>query len=282
VIIPLILMLSIVALWYIAAFYLAIKPAGIDPTLITHITPLRFFDHWLLICLFVAATLYSFGSFYPLIPLVNLALLCTTHISALIIFGRTQTQPTYAYIWVLAGCVLLISGVGWGIPAAEVCLLSAAYVLFRWPKVKEGRYNLWVKHKTLNIHRRFWPLLAGKTTELDWYCTLLVATTESIARPKLSRMLEQAYFIVKKPKQMSSGIMQVMSSTYLTDPQSLLKGHELISKCMKSMPASVTSDADKMAYLAHQYNGSYNYQKYLLYVYPGFTQAWHKVKLSGL
>ncbi len=281
------LKLSIFILCVVVGLYglLFIKKArgvGIDPALLTHINPLGAFHHAPLIWSYVLVLV--FGSVSRLIFSIGATAmcLCFVHITLLLSFGRSQTQPFWAYCWAFLGFVFALTENSYSIFFAALCLLCLLFFFIRWPSRRVDVYNAWVRSKTISIHKKYWLTAVKESSELDWYCTLLIATTESIARPKLSRMIEYAYFFIKKPAVMSSGIMQVASTTYLSDTQSIQKGHKMIHTIMAKMPHTYTKDEDKMAYLAKEYNGSYGYQQYLYAVHPGFQSAWHQLKQDDL
>ena len=260
----------LLAAWYVLRFFQLTKKAGLDPSLLTYISPLQAYSHkptmalgmGMLAIFVLSPSLCSFLS-------VALCLCAGAHIGLLICFGRGHTQPLmfYSLFGLAMGGLHIRSVVAFVFSCLIFC--SSLTYLWYWKKISTQRYCTWVKNKVTIIHNMYFRQLKPKPNELDWYCTLLVATTESIARPKASRIIEHIYYILKRPQSMSSGIMQVASNTYLSDLQSVQKGHDIIHEIMAKMPHTYTKDEDKMSYLAKEYNGSYGYQQYLYAVYPG-------------
>jgi hypothetical protein len=208
-----------------------------------------------------------------------------THLLLLAAFNRTATQPAAYYALIAVGAAVAMTDV----PVyARLLMMAAVFVLQeivlrRWLRNQAGHYSRWVAKKAKQIDRRYRHVASGIPPR-DWFYVLHFAVTESIARPRLSRLLERLYFYVARPAAISTGIMQVKAATPLSDGESMRRGSKLIQQALEQMPRELTDPQDQLKWLANSYIGGAGstvytkYTGYLLATYPGLLLAWEDIK----
>lgn len=274
----------IVILWYIISMILAVTKKGLDPSLLTYVSPLCWYK-CRLFRIVVAASLFlgllSHG--LALTIGMGIAVFTIVHLFLLFAFNRTATQPTAYYVTLaVSACILTIP-----MPkpllfvVLVIAIVAQELLLKTWIKSKQQRYNHWVAGEVRQIHNKYHPQ-AGTILEREWFFVLHFAVTESIARPKLSRFIERAYFYIRRPASITTGIMQVKANKPLSNKESMRRGSEIISQALRSMPPDITMPKKQLVWLADLYNGNdavkSGYLSCLLSTYPGLMLAWQDIK----
>jgi hypothetical protein len=251
--------------------YFKVKIVGLDPAIITmhSLVIIIHKPRYLLLAFTVSSTMVIAQTYYLLLFIVGIiAAAYTTHIALLILFGRFSTQPLLAYVCILiTWCMfgLTIVSPYFAIVSAATFIL-AVFAQKHWDLHKAKIYHLWVYRRAYALDIKFNKILSTLPPR-QRFCTLLVMTTEDIARPPASRFAERLYFYIKKPKRISSGIMQVMHTQLLSDEQSVARGSTLIAGILKTLPRKITESELKF-FLAKGYNGSGSYSHLLNSIYP--------------
>ncbi len=276
-----------VGLWYSLGMIRLIRKKGLDPSLLTYLTPLSLYKFWLA-RLLMLATLVTELYNHPLALLYAAFIFgfALTHIVLLIAFNRTASQPTAYYLVLMISVSVLVFNLSM---QTLVIFLAVAMVvqevqLQRWQKARLHYYNHWVAGEVKRIHQTY-RHVAADISDREWFYVLHFAVTESIARPKLSRWLEYLYFYIRRPARISTGIMQVQADRPLSDLESIRRGLEIICNALRDMPPHLIEQIDQLKWLADTYNGASGintaYTTYLLATYPGLLLAWQDIKLKS-
>lgn len=264
--------------WYGIRLKTAISKQGLDPSLVTYLSPLNTRNYWTgRICTAAVLIISVAAPAFNLLA-VSLLMFAGLQVALLLIFRRGATQPLVYYMsMAIIGLIALVSA-SLLILAASLFVAQEIY-LAHWQKGRKHRYRKWVARETIKIHHRHQPL-AATMTKKEWFHVLHFATTESIARPVVVRWLERLFFYWKRPAYISSGIMQVRSDRLLTDAESMREGSLLITEALRRLPDGLTDPGEQLKWLAKTYNGSTTYSRYLLYTYPGVSEAWQTIDRS--
>lgn len=269
------LCISLLTLWYGIGFLYMTRKRGLDPSIVTYISPLSFKYFWVGRVLLTGAIVLSFFA-SPLSHFLSLLIIVFSlfHIILLALFERVATQPVMYYF----GYVVSAIAAWFGLPVVSILLFTAQELLLRrWKQTRTQRYNHWVTHQSLRIHDQYKDL--SKTmTPREWFFVLHFAVTENIARPKLARIAEHVYFYIKRPAVISTGIMQVAAPRPMTDRESMYLGTEIVRKAVQTMPKNITRPSEQAKWLAREYNGSTTYSAYLFATYPGVRTAWERIE----
>lgn len=267
--------ISIVGICYGLGLRSVIKKRGLDPSLITYLTPLNIKNYWaariLIIFTLMANLIYPAMSLAPMI----LVLLAGAHIALLLLFRRGATQPVVYYGGIAVIGLLTLFEIK-VLPAVLIVFIVQEIYLFWWQKSQQARYQKWVAREAIKIHRQH-QSLASTMSKREWFHVLHFATTENIARPPIVRLMERLFFYWKRPAYISTGIMQVRSDRILSDNESMAQGSRIIADALRKLPARLTKPSEQLKWLAKTYNGSTTYGKYLLHTYPGVNDAWKSI-----
>lgn len=271
------LSLSIVVLWYCVGLLHAVQKHGLDPSLLTHITPLSLYRLWTGRLLLLATFLWCLTSPYGVLAASILALFALVHTILLVVFGRGATQPLLYYVSIVFVSILLGTGLTWFVIAACILVVAQEIYLHRWRATYVSRYNAWVAKEARQLHASY-HILARTMSKREWFYVLHFAVTESIARPRFSRWLERLYFYLRRPAVISTGIMQVGAPRPLTDAESMQQGSQIVTDALAHMPLDLTDPYDQLRWLARTYNGSTTYSTYLQATYTGVVLAWQDIE----
>lgn len=275
-------MLFILGLLILVSFYLVrmrqlVRKRGLDPSLATYASPLMSADlngQRFLIVLLGIARLGLSGNLAEFIFFLVLTFELV-HIVILLVYERAPTQPFYYFC--LAG---LASGMIVWLPGPTSLLAIIIYGLAelelrRWRHNSTKSYDAWIARKASALAAKYKSELNAYPANTRFWI-MLVATTEDIARPKFVRFIERAYFLIKRPPVISSGIMQVATRRPITDRQSFKLGAKIVSQAVKRLPTE--GQASQLNWLAKHYNGSTSYALYLGLTFSGVKQAWQKLQ----
>lgn len=263
---------------YLLRLYQLVQQKGLDPTLSTFSNPMTIKEYTsyrlVLFSVFIVSLInFKVGKLALLIVLFWLLF----QTLLLYIFERRDTQPVAYFIITMIGIVLLLTFNNTHTRIGFILLIILQEIYLRkWLKTKQLRYDNWVSRKVINLHEKY-GYIAKEYEPKDWFKILHVAVTESIARPRLSRLAERLYWFIKRPKLISTGIMQIQSSKPMTDAESMETGSRIVAKTMRNMPNEIKSAEDQITWLAKNYNGSTKYAKYLFSTYKGTIMAWQKI-----
>lgn len=269
---------------YTLRFRLLAKGKGFDPSLITFANPLLSLSYRRQSGLLVLGAL---GSEFAITTIAGGFLLAfviaaaASHIFSLAMFNRAATQPVIYYLCSLMVGVIFVSNVNGHIELLGVIIFCLQQLYLRWwLRTQDRRYNIWVEHLALKINQRCREVLSSQPKEAQFWI-LLIATTESIARPAVMRLAERIYFALKHPPVISTGIMQVAAAKPLSNMQSMRVGARQVSEIRARMPAKLASIHEQLKWMAKHYNGSSTYSVHLEAVYPGVQKAWGKISSRG-
>lgn len=257
---------------YLIYFIYLVSKRGLDPTLLTFsdLLSLNGFTGYR-VC-FAASAIFTFQPNNIgkgiLVAVITTGVL---HFIFLVLFQRAKTQPVYSYpVFVFAAAFLFHPSYATYLLAAVLVCLQGVYLII-WRRTQSERYNSWISQKAIQIDKSYGNLKKTMTPE-EWFYVVHISTTESVARPALVRKLERLYWQFKKPAMISTGIMQVRTTSPLNDRQSMQLGTEEVVRILKSMPQNLKTD-DKIKWLARHYNGSESYSRYLFSTYTGVCKA---------
>lgn len=277
--------LTILITWYILGGIYVIKKQGLDPTLLIIINPFylsRYRVIWVTNILVFLMLLLD--TKLTLFLGLTVFLFSLTQLLLLVVFERTGTQPVLVYLLLTLesfSFVLLPYKYAWILFFSLIEIIA----LVKWSNRRVDIYNKWVQKKVAIIDRKYRNVNSELSKE-EWFYTLHFAVTEGIARPWLTRQLEKIYFYVKKPKFITSGIMQVRSDKLLSNSESIFLGSNIIKQSLELMPKDLIDPNKQLRWLAKQYNGSINektnldYTEYLLSTYPGLVLAWNNISVE--
>lgn len=268
-----------VIIWYVGGSWQALKHKGLDPTLLTYLTPLAYKNFWLSRMFLAIAVALSFISPGFTIVSGGILALSITHILLLLAFNRTATQPLIYYFMLVVICGVLLLGIRLGLIYVVALFITQELLYKNWRNSKNIRYNRWVAGNARRIHYAYHSL-AKTMPAKDWFHVLHIAVTEDIARPRAVRIAERVYYIIKRPANISTGIMQVQSTIPQSDLESMDAGAKLVRNILRKMPAKITDPKGQLTWIGTQYNGSSTYGKYLMQTYAGVGQAWEKINSS--
>ena len=264
---------------YLLRLYQLVRQKGLDPTLSTFSNPMTIKGYasyrLVLYTAFIVSLIsYEVGKFALLLVLFWLLL----QTLLLYIFERRDTQPVVYFILTITGIVLFLkfNNIQTHIAFVLLIILQEIY-LNKWLKTKQLRYDNWVSQKVIKLNRKY-GYIAKDYEPKDWFKILHVAVTESIARPRLSRLAERLYWYIKRPAVISTGIMQIQSNKPISDAESMEVGAKIVASVFKRMPKDILKPIDQITWLAEKYNGSKRYSVYLLSTYAGMIKAWQKIK----
>lgn len=267
--------LAVLTLWYGTGFIYMTRKKGLDPSLVTYICPLQFKQFWIgrfaLASTFILAVM---GSSLAEPFALMIAAFALTHVALLAVFERTATQPAPYFI----AFALSVIPVFLGLPILMLlAVIAQEIILAWWNRTQTKRYRNWVAQQTHAIHQKYYAHTSTLSAR-EWFFVLHFAVTENIARPKVVRVAEHAYFYLKKPAAISTGIMQIAAPRPMTDKESMQRGSELIQNALRALPKNITEPNEQLKWLAQAYNGSTTYSKYLYATYPGVREAWKKIE----
>lgn len=269
--------LAALTLWYGIGFIYMTRKKGLDPSLVTYVCPLCFKHFWVgRFALASTGVLAIAGSPMAEPFALIIAAFALAHVVLLGIFGRMATQPTPYFVALSISVVPVFLG----LPALMLPLIATQeIILVRWRKTQAERYRNWVTRQTHSIHQKYY---AHNTTlsAKEWFFVLHFAVTENIARPKIVRVAEHAYFYLIRPATISTGIMQIAAPRPMTDKESMQRGGDMIKKALQTLPGNITEPKEQIKWLARVYNGSTTYSKYLYATYPGVRKAWKEIEPS--
>lgn len=266
-------------LTYLLRLYFLVKKKGLDPTLITYSNPMlieSYLSYRLVLTAIVLLGIldFGFGKYLIFIAMLWLA----AQVILLILFERFGTQPVVYYSITISGLILInvYHSALIYIVSIVIFLLQETYLVY-WERNKQIIYNCWVSNKVIRLNKKY-GYIANSYTSEDWFKILHIAVTESIARPKLSRLIERIYWYIKRPEVISTGIMQIQFSKPMSDAKSMEEGSKIVASYTSSMPRSITKPLDQITWLGEKYNGSKRYSNYMLSTYAGVLKAWQEIK----
>lgn len=263
-----------IVLWYIIGSKYIIRKRGLDPTLITYLSPLCWRNYWcgrILVITAICATMILPHASVIISEIVLLFAL--SQILCLSMFERIATQPVVNYVLIVMLCTILITQPAHYVFMVLILILASEYTYFKWKFSRKERYHNWVSRKAIIIHKKY-AYLSATVSPKEWFCILHIATTESIARPKLVRIAERLYYKVKHPTSISTGIMQVQSAIPMSDLESMQVGIKFVTDIISTMPSHLTGLEQQLRWISLKYNGSTKYSRLLLETYPGIKNAW--------
>lgn len=268
-----------IIIWYGIGAWWLFKRKGLDPTLLTYLTPLAYKNFWLSRMLLAISVALSFISPGFTIVAGGILALSLTHILLLLLFNRTATQPQIYYCMLIVICGVLLLDIHLGLIYVVALFITQELLYKNWRNSKNIRYNRWVAGNARRIHYAYHSL-AKTMPAKDWFHVLHIAVTEDIARPPAVRIAERVYYLIKRPANISTGIMQVQSTIPQSDLESMDAGAKLVRNILRKMPAKITDPKGQLTWIGTQYNGSSTYSKYLLQTYAGVGLAWEKISPS--
>jgi hypothetical protein len=276
---PLILSIATVLCASLLMFIHLVRTKGLDPSLINYSNPLISRGFWPLRVVlaggFISVLAYRAAAGFLLGATLST---CLIQLAILIIFTRLPTQPALYFAGNAAtAAALLMLPEPASLLAAAVLIAAQEIYLASWQRRSLEIYNKWICSRAINLNHKFQEFFIKLPTGLR-FAVLHIAVTEDIARPAVVRLAERAYFYLRRPLVISTGIMQVAANRPMSDLESLDHGARLIKDALDRMPSNNRHAHDQILRLAESYNGSTTYRIYLEATYPGVLAAWDKIK----
>ena len=257
---------------------------GLDPSLATYSNPM-FVKHFASyrVCVFIGLSINLLNGTAGKFVLTLILVLLLWQSLLLYLFGRQQTQPILYYLMTvsLITQVIVFPNIFLNYAVALMIIAAQEGYLKNWNMTKQSKYDNWVAKTAIRLNKKYSYILKDIGLD-DRFRVLHVATTESIARPRLSRIGERMYWYVKRPSVISTGIMQVQSDKPISDAMSMKQGSTMVIDIMRNIPQNLTKPIEQITWLAEKYNGSRRYSVYLLSTHTGLIKAWDKIKKSNI